>query len=486
MGLHWLRTGSVVAAAWAVAMGAPTAIQAQSRFSRPLDAGAAPRSSTFSPGSTYSGSTFSGSTFSGSNNTNSNYPNSNYSNSTGTGSFSPGSFSPGAFSSGSLSSGNTGLLPNSRVSGSRVSSMKSPLSSFSGTTSSGSRIGRVSGTAPDDFADLIGQWLAIDEQLDVITQQARAATLRDQEVLRPRYLQLVNQAHELLPSLRMATLREYRDRPNQNPEVTMLMLGILAHRVRSDQIDEAMQVASMMLEAECDHLALPNLAGRAAYCAHDFDSAELLLTRAKELNAIEKVSEDYLRDVDVVRSRWNVELQVRQREERDDNLPRVLLETTKGNITLELFENEAPQTVGNFVHLVDSGFYNGLTFHRVVANFMGQSGCPKGDGYGGPGYSIMDEVGRVGHRNHFSGSLSMAKTKDPNSAGSQFFITFRPVPELDGKHTVFGRVIDGMPVLAELQRREANSRIEPDRILRAEVLRKQDHPYVPTKTRQGS
>jgi cyclophilin family peptidyl-prolyl cis-trans isomerase len=364
--------------------------------------------------------------------------------------------------------------------------MKSPLSSFSGTTSAGSRIGRVSGTAPDDFADLIGQWLAIDEQMDVITQQARSATMRDQEVLRPKYLQLVNQAHELLPSLRMATLREYRDRPNQNPEVTMLMLGILAHHVRSDQIDDAMQVASMLLDAECDHLALPNLAGRAAYCAHDFDSAELLLTRAKELNAIEKVAEDYLRDVDVVRSRWNVELQVRQREERDDNLPRVLLETTKGNITLELFENEAPQTVGNFVHLVDSGFYNGLTFHRVVANFMGQSGCPKGDGYGGPGYSILDEVGRVGHRNHFSGSLSMAKTKDPNSAGSQFFITFRPVPELDGKHTVFGRVIDGMPVLAELQRREANSRIEPDRILRAEVLRKQDHAYVPTKTRQGS
>ena len=215
MGVHWLRTGSMVAAAWAAAMGGPTAIQAQSRFSRPLDAGAAPRSSTFSPGSTYSGSTYSGS-----NNLNSNYPSS-----TGA-----GSFSPGAFSSGSFSSGTGAQLPTARVSGSRVSSMKSPLSSFSGTTSAGptsagmtsagSRIGRVSGTAPDDFADLIGQWLAIDEQMDVITQQARSATLRDQEVLRPKYLQLVSRAHELLPSLRMATLREYRDRPNQNPEVT--------------------------------------------------------------------------------------------------------------------------------------------------------------------------------------------------------------------------------------------------------------------------
>lgn len=434
----WLRTSCAVAVVCVTASETPTTLFAQSRFGRPVDSGRSTNGSSFSSGNTPAG----GSTF-----------------------------------------GNSASLPSSKASGTSLLDSQRRSTYYSGSTPSGSRIGRVNGTGPDSFDDLLAEWLAVDEQLDLITQQARSATVRDQETLKPKYLQLVSRAQQLLTPLRSATMREYRDHPNQNPEVTTLMLGILSHHVRSDQIEEAMQVASALIEGECDHLALSNLAGRAAFCAHDFDSAETLLMRARELNAIDKAGEEYLRDVEVVRSRWNTELQIRQREERDDNLPRVVLETTKGDITLELFENEAPQTVGNFVHLVESGFYNGLTFHRVVANFMGQSGCPKGDGYGGPGYSILDETGRVGHRNHFRGSLSMAKTKDPNSAGSQFFITFRPVPELDGKHTVFGRVIEGMPVLAELQRREANSRLEPDRILRAEVLRKQEHAYVPTKTR---
>ena len=136
---------------------------------------------------------------------------------------------------------------------------------------------------------------------------------------------------------------------------------------------------------------------------------------------------------------WKREQELRQKEAAADDLPRVKLTTTKGDIVLELFENEAPETVGNFINLVEKGFYKDLTFHRVIAGFMAQGGCPEGDGTGGPGYSIYDECGKPDARMHFRGSISMAKTNAPNSGGSQFFICFRPTPNLNGIHTVFGR-----------------------------------------------
>lgn len=119
-----------------------------------------------------------------------------------------------------------------------------------------------------------------------------------------------------------------------------------------------------------------------------------------------------------------------------------------GMIKLELFANEAPITVQNFVKLCRNGFYDGLIFHRVIAGFMIQSGCPIGDGTGGPGYVIKDEfVASLKHNT--LGILSMANA-GPNTGGSQFFITLAPTPWLDGKHTIFGKVTEGMDVLQSI------------------------------------
>ncbi len=104
----------------------------------------------------------------------------------------------------------------------------------------------------------------------------------------------------------------------------------------------------------------------------------------------------------------------------------MLLKTNRGDIELELFENEAPNTVANFITLVEKGFYNGLTFHRVLPGFMAQGGDPKGNGQGGPGYSIAEEFTKPNHRLHFRGSLAMARSASPDSAGSQFYLMFAP------------------------------------------------------------
>lgn len=183
------------------------------------------------------------------------------------------------------------------------------------------------------------------------------------------------------------------------------------------------------------------------------------------------------RQIDDVRTKWEEEKSILAQEAQADDLPRVIISTVKGDIILELFENHAPNTVANFVSLVEKNFYDGVTFHRVVPNFVVQGGDPvtkEGGagvpGTGGPGYRIRDEMPAGSYRRHFGGYLSMANS-GPDTNGSQFFITLNQRFDLDGRHTVFGRVIDGMRVVRQI---EIN-----DRITSARVLRKRDHEYVP-------
>ena len=125
--------------------------------------------------------------------------------------------------------------------------------------------------------------------------------------------------------------------------------------------------------------------------------------------------------------------------------PVVTLKTSFGDVRLEIFEDKAPKTAANFLKLVREGFYNGLTFHRVIPGFMIQGGCPDGDGTGGPGYSIPDEFHPL-LRHTSPGIVSMANA-GPNTGGSQFFITVAATPWLDGKHAIFGKVVGGQDVV---------------------------------------
>lgn len=132
---------------------------------------------------------------------------------------------------------------------------------------------------------------------------------------------------------------------------------------------------------------------------------------------------------------------------------RVTMTTTRGVITLDLYPKHAPKTVNNFVFLVREGFYDGVKFHRVINNFVIQGGDPTGTGMGGPGYRFEDEV-RNNPLIHETGVMSMANA-GPNTNGSQFFITHSPQPHLNGKHTVFGKVVEGMDVVNAIRQGDA-------------------------------
>jgi cyclophilin family peptidyl-prolyl cis-trans isomerase len=191
----------------------------------------------------------------------------------------------------------------------------------------------------------------------------------------------------------------------------------------------------------------------------------------REVEQLEPVYEEYI-------SNWEREQQLRADEAAADDLPLVEIYTDKGRILVQLFENQAPNTVANFVTLAESGFYAGTRFHRFIPNFMVQGGDPNSrpdedgtPGTGGPGYTIPDEHGGENDRLHFNDSLAMAKQAAPNTGGSQFYFTHRPTHWLNGKHTVFGRVLEGQDVVRSLR--------QDDAIQTMLVLRKRDHLYEP-------
>ena len=155
--------------------------------------------------------------------------------------------------------------------------------------------------------------------------------------------------------------------------------------------------------------------------------------------------------------------------------PIVTFETTAGTITAELYPEIAPNTVNNFISLINKGFYDGLIFHRVIKGFMIQGGDPDGVGTGGPGYSIKGEFAINGVENdlkHTAGVLSMARSMMPDSAGSQFFIMHKDAPHLDGQYAAFGKVTDGMDTvnyIAETETDYSDAPLEPQMIIKVTV-----------------
>ncbi len=131
--------------------------------------------------------------------------------------------------------------------------------------------------------------------------------------------------------------------------------------------------------------------------------------------------------------------------------------TNKGTIRIKLHDDKTPNTCANFEKLVGEGFYDGLTFHRVIPDFMIQSGCPKGDGTGGPGYTFEDEI-HPDLKHTGPGVLSMANS-GPNTNGCQFFITHVPCPHLDGKHSVFGQLLDGQDIVNAIRQGDAIEKV---------------------------
>jgi cyclophilin family peptidyl-prolyl cis-trans isomerase len=308
-----------------------------------------------------------------------------------------------------------------------------------------------------------------------------------------------------LDAMVAAAVEAYRLGPQDNPQLAELLLAVAKHYAAGDEsppksgnfgggdnYEKALPIIELLLANGSKDKRLPAWGFLAAFATNDYDLAEKYLEQAKTSGSFADPSTvtdpvdkailgnvmQYAAVIPEYRKLWAQEQATRAVEAKADDLPRVRLSTTKGDIVIELFENEAPQAVANFLTLTKSGFYDDVSFHRVLPVFMAQGGDPEGTGSGGPGYSIRCECYEPNARHHFRGSLSMAHA-GRDTGGSQFFLTFVPTTHLDGKHTVFGRVIEGIEVLGELQKRDpqASNPPQPDRIIKAEVVRDRGHEY---------
>lgn len=335
------------------------------------------------------------------------------------------------------------------------------------------------------FETVFSKWKSLLKELRDDQARFTISENKELEAIRQRYRANFAEAEKLIPELRSTALQAYVEIPaDSDLELSRFLSKIAADDLNHDRFDRAFEVANKMLDHGAKEKSLFDIGGTAAYALCNFDLAEKYLNEAQTVGALDKGT-NFLPTIPEVRSAWEQEKAIREKETAANDLPRVKLTTSKGEITLELFENEAPDTVGNFIHLIEQGFYNGLSFHRVLPMFMAQGGCPRGDGKGDPGYEIYCECYKDNHRNHFRGSLSMAKGAARDTGGSQFFLTFFPTPHLNGQHTVFGRILEGWDVLDRIQRRDPDDAnvvaAEPDVIVKAEVLRKRNHEYRPNK-----
>jgi cyclophilin family peptidyl-prolyl cis-trans isomerase len=306
---------------------------------------------------------------------------------------------------------------------------------------------------------------------------------------------------EILPHLEFAVQRGLK---------RLRLLGSMAlTQLEANRFGEAYRLADDALDSASQDRYLWKAFGRAAFSSNRFEVVRDRLARAFAdglpdwAKAIRKKAEE-------LQAQWDAEETLRQAEKKADDLPRVRLtiehrrfardasgkplttieSSGREDVVLELFENEAPQTVASFIELASQKFYDGTRFHLALPTIMAAGGDPNSkstdpaeDGAGGPGYVIADEYRMPRARKHFRGSISMVNT-GAHTTGSQFFICLSPAPEMNGNFTVFGRVIEGQEVVDRITRGRTTrdlghyGKIIPgDLVVHAEVLRKRAHEY---------
>jgi cyclophilin family peptidyl-prolyl cis-trans isomerase len=304
-----------------------------------------------------------------------------------------------------------------------------------------------------------------------------------------------------------AALAAYKADPDRDPQAAQLLKEVAVHMAvgseprnatggnysGGDQPERALEVVNALVEGGATDVPLYLIGAVSAVYMNDFTTAKKYFESAEKGGAFSGLSGagdadpmsryrmsaiELYQKLPQLELDWNDEAEIRAAEAQADDLPRVKFSTTKGDVVIELFENEAPQATANFLTLVKKGYYDGLSFHRVLTDFMAQGG----DNGRGPGYTIRCECYQPGYRKHFRGSISMAKPAQPerDSGGAQFFLCFVPTKHLDGRHTAFGRVIEGMEVLGDLQKIDPSKPgpyPEADKIIKGSVLRDRGHAY---------
>jgi len=285
-----------------------------------------------------------------------------------------------------------------------------------------------------------------------------------------------------------------------DPDAAQFVLTMVQHEYEKTNYSErTMRAGSLLLDLNFNQAFLFQAVARSSVSSGNFDIAKKIYEYMTP-EVLDDLDKRFIFQMDTLESQWKEELERRKIDEQSE-LPRVRIKTTKGDLVVELFLNEAPSTVAHFIKLVEEGYYDGLDFYQVMDDLLALTGDETGQGSGNTGQYLVDEHTRENARNAFRGSLAMAKLPKgkgeffENSASSQFAIFFTPLPFISENQTVFGRVIEGMDLFTELRRVDPSKEkkkgeivMPPDRIIEAEVIRKPDSMPDPVyvSTDQGN
>lgn len=301
-----------------------------------------------------------------------------------------------------------------------------------------------------------------------------------------RYYEQRDHVRNLMKETFTASLNVYRYM--QDHLAAQYMLTTIQYREPRDVYDlETLEAATRLMDTGHRFAFVYIVAARSAICVGQFDLAERIYSRMDE-ETLEDTDKGLIAQMESLKLQWEAEQKLREREAEKDELPLVKLKTSRGEVLIELYIDQAPSTVSNFIQLVEDGFYDGLDFFQVIKRLLALTGDEMGDGSAIPEKFLVDEHDRDVVRSPLRGSLVMAKIPIadtgefiPNSAGTQFAILMLPMPLVNTQQTIFGRVIEGMDVIGELRRVDALKKKEkneislpPDRIESAEVVRRPD------------
>ena len=279
------------------------------------------------------------------------------------------------------------------------------------------------------------------------------------------------------------------------PEDLIVMARIMKEHAFTDgRLGISYRVNKKMIQMFPNDEQLAVEMGRVAIYHNDFDAAaKLVETNPLAISEFEFFDKAMFSNLETLQGFWAREQKIREEEAEADDLPQVELTTTKGKIVIELFEDHAPHTVGNFVSLIDAEFYHGLLFHRVFRNYRASGGLWTLEQMRTTGYEIVDESQLPEARRAFRGSVSVLPSREAQGS-SEFYINVapQPFPTAVSQDTVIGRVIEGIEVVEALNvtamlkidgTTEVNKEVDPDSILSTRVIRRRDHAYVP-KTKE--
>lgn len=375
-----------------------------------------------------------------------------------------------------------------------------PDSSRSGGSGSSNRNSGSSSKEPEDLPPLSSEAQAAMNQFEKTRTTLMANKRQVDKLYRTVPIGFVDKQQEHMRVIKMLETENtaleqrivgeaialFRLAPGRNRFATILVMQQVQEALTPKAIDShfnpklALEICSLMLSEDKLPWEVLIRAFRASYALQDFERARMILDRLEQIGTLKPV---YYELLEKTNQKWQDELLIRRLENQTGDLPIATFKTTEGMFRVELFENQAPVTVNNFVALAEENFYDGRAFYQVIPSEYAAAGCRNDNGTGNVGYSVEGEATREKARSHFAGTLTMIPDEMGNT-GAKFLICHQPKIELDGRFTAFGRVMseEGIAVVHKLNTHDATrfhaAKTEPSKILSVTIENKRSHDYV--------